>query len=159
MSHDGVRFLSAEQAAADQAREQRRLAGDAVRPAKVRVDKTGGTGVTINWRDGHQSHWSFRWLRDACPCATCHEAREAEGRAPGQAKPKPVSLLPLYEAPLRPQEIEPVGKYALKFNWTDGHDSGIYSWDYLRNVCDFEAYRQGADAVNQAAKLIRAAPA
>ena len=144
MSHDGVRFVSAEQAAADHAREQRRLAGDAIRPGKVRVDKTGGSGVSIEWRDGHQSHWSFRWLRDACPCATCHEARDGEGRAPGESKPKPVTLLPLYEAPLRPQDIEPVGKYALKFTWTDGHDSGIYSWDYLRNVCDFEVVRQMA---------------
>ena len=143
MSHDGVRFVSAEQAAADRAREQRRLAGDAIRPGKVRVDKTGGTGVSIEWRDGHQSHWSFRWLRDACPCATCHEARDGEGRAPGVAKPKPASLLPMFEAPPRPQEIETVGKYAIKFHWSDGHDSGIYSWDYLRNVCDFEVRRQG----------------
>ncbi len=144
MSHDGVRFVSAEQAAADRAREQRRLAGDAIRPGKVRVDKTGGTGVSIDWRDGHQSHWSFRWLRDACPCATCHEARDGDGRAPGESKAKPASLLPMFEAPPRPQEIEPVGKYAIKFHWNDGHDSGIYSWDYLRNVCDFEAQRQNA---------------
>lgn len=144
MSHDGVRFVSAEQAAADRAREGRRLAGEAVRPGKIRVDKSGGTGVTIEWRDGHESHWSFRWLREACPCATCHEARDGEGRAPGEAKPKPVTLLPLFEAPPRPQEIEAVGKYALKFHWSDGHEAGIYSWDYLRNVCDFEARRQGA---------------
>ena len=144
MSHDGVRFISGEEAAADLAREQRRLAGDAVKPAKVRVDKTGGTGVTIDWKDGHKSHWSFRWLREACPCAVCHEPREAEGRAPGVPKPKPVSLLPLYEAPVRPLDVEPVGKYALRFRWSDGHESGLYSWDYLRNVCDFEMRRQTA---------------
>ena len=144
MSHDGVRFVTAEQAAADHAREQRRLAGEAVQPGKVRVDKTGGTGMSIEWRDGHRSHWSFRWLREACPCATCHEAREGEGRAPGVAKPKPASLLPMYEAAPRPQEVEAVGKYAIKFHWNDGHEAGIYSWDYLRNVCDFEAHRQGA---------------
>lgn len=142
MSHDGVRFVSAEQAAADRAREQRRLSGDAVRPAKIRVDKTGGTGVTIDWRDGHQSHWGFRWLRDACPCATCHEAREQDGRLPGVAKVKPKLLLPLYEAPPVPVEVEPVGKYAIKFHWNDGHEAGLYSWDYLRNTCDHEQRRQ-----------------
>ncbi len=142
MSHDGVRFVSAEQAAADRAREQRRMAGDAIRPEKVRVDKSGGTGVDILWRDGHESHWSFRWLRDACPCATCHEAREAEGRAAGQAKPRPASLLPLYEAPIRPGTVEQIGKYAIQFHWNDGHEAGIYSWDYLRNVCDFEVRHQ-----------------
>ena len=147
MSHEGVRFVSAEEAAADREREQRRVAGDALRPAKVRVDKTGGTGVTIEWRDGHQSHWSFRWLRDACPCATCHDAREKEGRAPGIPKPQPATLLPMYEAPPRPVDVEPVGRYALKFHWSDGHETGIYSWDYLRNVCDFEVRRQNQGGV------------
>lgn len=152
MSHDGVRFVTPEEAAADRARDQRRLSGEALRPAKVRVDKTGGTGMYITWRDGHESHWSFRWLRDACPCATCHEARDADGREPGEAKPKPKSLLPLYEAPPAPREIEPVGKYAIKFIWNDGHEAGLYSWDYLRNVCDYEVRRQqGEPASSQAA--------
>ena len=145
MSHDGVKFISAEEAAADAERQRRRLSGDALKPIKVHVDKTGGTGVTIRWRDEHQSHWTFRWLRDACPCATCHEARENEGRAPGVAKPKPASLLPLYESPVRPLDVEPVGKYALRFRWNDGHESGLYSWDYLRNVCDVE-FRRGSEA-------------
>jgi DUF971 family protein len=100
--------------------------------------------MTIEWRDGHTSHWSFAWLRAACPCATCHEARDAEGRAPGIAKAKPSSLLPMYEAPPRPNDVEPVGKYALRFRWNDGHEAGLYSWDYLRNVCDVEAQRQHA---------------
>lgn len=144
MSHEGVRFISAEEAAADREREGRRLAGEAVRPAKVRVDMSGGTGVAIEWRDGHQSRWSFRWLRDACPCATCHEARGADGRAPGLAKARTASLLPMYEAPPLPVDVEPVGKYALRFRWNDGHEAGLYSWDYLRNVCDVEARKQGA---------------
>ena len=113
-----------------------------MRPVKVKVDKTGGTGLTIDWRDGHRSHWSFRWLRDACPCATCHEARDNEGRAPGVGKPKPKTLLPMYEAPPAPGEVEPIGKYAIKFHWNDGHEAGLYSWDYLRNVCDWELQQQ-----------------
>lgn len=137
MSHDGFRIVSAETAARA---EQPRVSGDAIRPAKVKIDKTGGTGMTIEWRDGHTSHWSFAWLRAACPCATCYESREAEGRAPGIAKPK--SLLPMYEAPPRPADVEPIGKYALRFKWNDGHEAGLYSWDYLRNVCDVEAQKQ-----------------
>ena len=134
MSHDGVRFISREEAAREAARPK--LTGDAIRPAKVRVDQTGGTGMFIEWRDGHQSAWSFAWLREACPCATCHEAREAEERLPGIPRPKPASLLPMYQAPPRPVRVEPVGKYALRFAWNDGHEAGLYSWDYLRNVCD-----------------------
>jgi len=80
MSHEGIKLVSAEEAARG---EQPKLSGDAIRPAKVRVDQTGGTGMRIEWRDGHVSEWTFAWLRAACPCATCHEERDKEGRAPG----------------------------------------------------------------------------
>ena len=139
MSHEGFKIVSAGEAARA---EHQHLSGDAIRPAKVRIDKTGGSGMTIEWRDGHTSHWGFAWLRAACPCATCHEARDAEGRAPGVAKAKAKTLLPMYEAPARPVDVEPVGKYALRFKWNDGHEAGLYSWDYLRNVCDIEAQKQ-----------------
>ncbi|MFC6645819.1 DUF971 domain-containing protein [Granulicella cerasi] len=133
MSHE-IKFVSAAEAAREAAIVK--LTGAAIQPAKVRVDKTGGTGMEIEWRDGHKSSWSFAWLRLACPCATCNEEREAEGREPGEAKPKPKAVLPMFEAPARPREVTPVGKYALRFTWNDGHEAGLYSWDYLRNVCD-----------------------
>jgi DUF971 family protein len=134
MSHEGIRIVSAGQAQHDASHEDR-LPTDAVTPFKVRVHKTEGTGVEIVWRDGHKSSWNFRWLRDACPCATCHDEREKSGRAQGILRPKAQSLLMMYEAPPRPVEVTPVGKYALKFKWNDGHEAGIYSWDYLRRVC------------------------
>ncbi len=130
MSHEGIRIVRG-----DQSREPERLPADAVIPLKVRVKKTEGTGVEVDWKDGHHSAWNFVWLRNACPCATCHEAREKDGRLPGELKPKPVTLLNLYEAPARPVEVTPVGNYALRFKWNDGHESGIYSWEYLRRVC------------------------
>jgi DUF971 family protein len=138
MSHEGIRFVNAEQAAHEAATEKK-LPAEAVTPAKVRVRKTEGTGIEIEWKDGHISDWNFAWLRNACPCATCHEEREQAGRKPGEAKPKPQTLLPMYEAPVRPTEVTPVGKYAMKFKWSDGHESGIYSWEYLRRVCQCEA--------------------
>ena len=134
MSHEGIRIVSAEQAARED-QEHASLPADAATPARVRVKKTEGTGVEIDWKDGHRSQWSFSWLRNACPCATCHEERGSAGRLPGESKPKPQSLLVLYEAPAVPLEVTPVGKYALKFKWSDGHESGIYSWEYLRRVC------------------------
>ena len=130
MSHEGIRIVRGEQA-----REPERLPADSLVPLKVRVKKTEGTGVEVDWKDGHHSQWSFVWLRNACPCATCHEAREQDDRLPGEAKPKQPTLLALYEAPARPVEVTPVGKYALRFKWNDGHESGIYSWEYLRRVC------------------------
>jgi DUF971 family protein len=133
MSHEGIRFVHNEAA---QAAELPRLTGDAIRPAKVKVDKTGGTGMRIEWRDGAESAWSFAWLRAACPCATCHEEREKDGRRPGVPKSRPASVLPMYEAPPRPTAVMPVGNYAIRFTWNDGHEAGLYSWDYLRNICD-----------------------
>ena len=137
MSHEGIRIVSAEQAEREAAPEVK-LPSAAVTPAKVKVMKTEGTGVEIAWKDGHVSKWTFAWLREACPCATCHEAREADGRKPGVAKAQPASLLPLFKAPVRPLEATPVGKYALRFKWNDGHESGIYSWEYLRRLPEGE---------------------
>lgn len=137
MSHEGIRFVGAEEAQREGTAETR-LPVDAATPAKVRVMKSEGTGVEIDWKDGHHSSWTFAWLRNACPCATCHDERERSGRPLGVAKPKPQTLLVMYEAPPRPVEVTPVGKYALKFKWNDGHESGIYSWEYLRRVCQCE---------------------
>jgi DUF971 family protein len=141
MSHEGIRILSEEQARREAAADIR-LSADAVTPKKVRVMKSEGTGVAIDWKDGHQSSWNFAWLRYACPCATCVEERERTGRALGVPKPKPGGPLVLYEAPPRPVEATPVGKYALRFKWNDGHESGIYSWDYLRRVCQCDQCRK-----------------
>lgn len=135
MSHEGIRITSAEEAAQDAQKSEEKLSPDAVAPARVRVKKSEGTGAEIDWRDGHKSSWTFFWLRHACPCATCHEEREASGRPPGIPKPKPQTLLVMYEAPVKPLEVTPVGKYALRFKWSDGHESGIYSWEYLRRHC------------------------
>jgi DUF971 family protein len=134
MSHEGIRIVRGDEARREDPLDKK-LPTDAVTPKKVRVMKTEGTGVEIDWKDGHHSKWNFAWLRNACPCATCHEDREHTGRKPGEAKPKEQKLLMLYEPPILPLEITPIGKYALKFKWSDGHESGIYSWDYLRRVC------------------------
>jgi DUF971 family protein len=104
-------------------------------PKSVKVNLTTGSGVDIEWADGHQSHYSFRFLRDACPCALCSEDREKSGREPGDPpKPAPGSL-PMFKEKAKPLSAEGVGKYAIKFNWNDGHDLGIYSWRFLRDVC------------------------
>jgi DUF971 family protein len=138
MSHEGIRFVREDEArkiAEETAYMHRELPREATEPQRVRVNKTEGTGMEIEWKDGHTSRWTFPWLRDACPCATCHEERGAAGRRPGQPKPKPATLLPMYRAPARPDSVAPVGRYAISFRWNDGHQSGIYSWDYLRRHC------------------------
>jgi DUF971 family protein len=134
MSHEGIRFSSKEQQERESA-ENRPLARIAVTPDKVRVLLTEGKGLEIDWRDGHKSSWNFAWLREACPCATCVDQRTQEGRKPGQPKAKPSAVLPMYTPPAKPKSAQAVGRYAIQFNWLDGHSGGIYSWEYLRRVC------------------------
>ena len=92
MSHEGIRFLTQEEQERQQREDARAgaLSKQALTPAKVRVLKTEGTGVEIDWEDGHASKWSFAWLRNACPCATCVEEREIQKRKPGEPKVKEI---------------------------------------------------------------------
>ena len=115
-------------------------------PKSVQVDKSGGTGVDIAWKDGHQSHYSFQFLRDACPCALCDEERSKTGRLPGEPPHTKPGELPMFKPSAKPVSAEPVGKYALKFKWNDGHELGIYSWQFLRDVCPCEECRAGRKA-------------
>lgn len=134
MSHEGIRFVSQEESARSE-QEQQPLPRIAMTPEKVRVLLSEGKGLEIDWQDGHRSAWSFAFLRDACPCATCVDERKSEGRKAGQPHTKPADLLPMYKAPARPASAHAVGRYALQFNWEDGHSGGIYSWEYLRRQC------------------------
>ena len=134
MSHEGIRFISKEEEQR-QSESNRPLLREAMTPAKVRVLLTEGKGLEIDWQDGHKSAWSFAWLRDACPCATCVDERKQQGRKAGQPKQKSADLLPMFKPPAKPSSAQGVGRYALQFNWLDGHSGGIYSWEYLRRHC------------------------
>ena len=110
-------------------------------PKSVKVNLSSGTGVDIAWNDGHASHYSFVYLRDACPCAMCNDEREKSGRKPGEAPASAANPLPMFKAAAKPLSAEGVGKYAIKFHWNDGHDLGIYSWQLLRVICPCEECR------------------
>jgi len=107
-------------------------------PKSVRVSLTTGEGVDIEWKDGHRSHYSFVFLRDACPCALCDEERGKAGRDPGVAAKAAPGTLPMYKPAVKALSAEGVGKYAIKFHWNDGHELGIYSWQFLRDWCPCE---------------------
>jgi DUF971 family protein len=110
-------------------------------PKSVKVHLTAGTGVEIEWKDGHLSEYTFPFLRDACPCAMCNEERDKTGRRPGDpVKPAPGEL-PMFKGTAKPVSAEPVGKYAIKFKWNDGHELGLYSWNWLREICPCEECR------------------
>jgi DUF971 family protein len=79
----------------------------------------------IDWTDGHQGVYPIRFLRQHCPCAACVDEWTGERRL----QPDDVPLLIML------QDVEPVGRYALKFAFSDGHESGIYSFSLLRRLC------------------------
>ncbi|HEV3510937.1 MAG TPA: DUF971 domain-containing protein [Candidatus Sulfotelmatobacter sp.] len=108
-------------------------------PKSVKVNLTSGRGVDIEWQDGHLSHYSFVYLRDACPCAMCEEERGKAGRRPGEPAKLAAGALPMFKPAAKPLSAEGVGKYAIKFSWNDNHDLGIYSWKFLREICPCEA--------------------
>ena len=71
-------------------------------PKSVKVHLSSGEGVDIEWKDGHASHYSFAFLRDACPCALCDDERGKSGREPGQPVAVKPGQLPMFKATAKP---------------------------------------------------------
>ena len=105
------------------------------KPTSVKIHVKNGTGVDITWTDGHASHYEFAYLRDECPCATCNDAREKKAALGDVASPLKSPALPMFKPKPRAQAATVVGNYAVQISFTDGHSTGIYSYDHLRNIC------------------------
>ena len=87
-----------------------------------------GASVTeIDWADGHRSRYPHLLLRGYCPCAGC------------QGHSGTISFVPKGDIALEIDEISVVGNYALSIKWFDGHDTGLYSYTYLRALCQCDA--------------------
>lgn len=100
----------------------------------VDVKKADKNKLAIAWDDGHESIHTMATLRKKCPCASCRTARESQ-------QTNPLRILTPEEVILENIEIkeaEVVGRYALQFRWSDGHHEGIYSFDFLRQICECE---------------------
>jgi DUF971 family protein len=104
------------------------------KPASVKIHVSTGAGVDITWSDGHASHYDFHYLRDECPCATCNDEREKK-RAFTSAGPASAAALPMFKPKPTAKSANAVGNYAIQFTFTDGHATGIYSYDHLRTIC------------------------
>lgn len=108
----------------------------------VKVQVSTGAGVDIVWADGHRSHYDFAYLREQCPCATCDEQRRKKEAAPFQASGTSASVLPMYKPRMGARAAKSLGHYALQIEFTDGHSTGIYSYDHLRTICTCEECAQ-----------------
>jgi DUF971 family protein len=104
------------------------------KPTSVKIHVSTGTGVDIAWSDGHASHYDFAYLRDHCPCATCSD-EHARTHAFASAGPASAAALPMFKPKPRAQKATAVGNYAIQITFTDGHATGIYSYEHLRGIC------------------------
>jgi DUF971 family protein len=86
--------------------------------------------LQIAWNDGQVREYAVRDLREQCPCATCRERRTAP--------PPPPTVLPVLSPaetqPLRITSMQPTGRYAYSIHFSDGHDTGIFTLELLREL-------------------------
>jgi len=102
----------------------------AIEPREIK--QQGDAGLRITWADNHVSRYSAAGLRRACPCAQC--VNEWTGQR--VLKPETISQ------ELTITDLSIVGRYALNFRWSDGHETGIYSFRYLRELCEQDGIRE-----------------
>lgn len=95
-----------------------------VRPTDLTFGDEGF--LLVHWGDDQDSRFAPKWLRARCPCAECVEEWSGR-RVVGDAQVKD---------DVRPLGMNQVGRYAIQINWSDGHSTGIYSWDYLLKLRD-----------------------
>ena len=88
--------------------------------------------LLIEWSDGEKRLVRVRELRENCPCATCREKHSQP------AKPLDLKSLPILTdaqlQPLRIVKMQPLGNYAYNVAFSDGHDTGIFTFELLREL-------------------------
>ncbi len=97
--------------------------------APLHIDLKKDRGLTVQWADGSTSFYSISYLRRMSPSADAKTLRE-------EMKNNPLTVLPVRGAqgPLTALSAELVGNYAIKIQFSDGHATGLYSWQYLRDI-------------------------
>ncbi len=98
----------------------------------IAIKKRGNRSLQITWEDGHISLYPFRYLRQHCRCAGCVE--EWTGKALLDKESIPLNLLGL--------SAELTGNYAISFSFSDHHNTGIYHFDHLREICPCELCKE-----------------
>ena len=97
---------------------------EAIEPREILQESD--TDLRITWADGRVCSFQAASLRRACPCAQCVDEWTGERTLKPNAIADEVSIA----------DITTVGRYALNFRWSDGHQTGIYSFKYLRDLCE-----------------------
>ena len=104
--------------------QQRR--GPAVEPREIAQE--GEAALRITWADGRACRYGAAALRRVCPCAQCVNEFTGERVLRPDSVPDALTIA----------DVQLVGRYALNFRWSDGHQTGIYSFRLLRELCEQE---------------------
>ena len=95
-------------------------------PSHLELERS--RGLTVHWPDGTRSFYPISFLRRMSPSADARALREQMAR-------NPLTVLPSGDGrALAAVDAELVGNYAIRIRFSDGHDTGLYSWDYLREI-------------------------
>ena len=100
--------------------------GEYLRPVRIHADRAA-SALEIEWADGHVTRYDFVTLRWLCPCAFCR----GEAGQPGWLDSKP-TLSPIQT---ELTDLQLVGQYAIAPTWGDGHHTGFYTFQRLRDEC------------------------
>ena len=104
--------------------EMMRRRGPAIEPREIVQE--GAAGLRITWGDGRECRYGAAALRRVCPCAACVNEMTGERMLDPQTIPDALTV----------SSLDLVGRYALTFRWSDGHQTGIYSFRLLRELCE-----------------------
>ena len=97
---------------------------EAIEPREIMQEDEARLRIT--WADGRICNYQAPALRRACPCAQCVNEWTGERTLKAESIDDEVSI----------KDLTTVGRYALNFRWSDGHETGIYSYKYLRELCE-----------------------
>lgn len=98
----------------------------------VRIRRIDPSQIEIEWLDGHKAAYSTRYLRLHCGCAHCVDERTGQRMVILDQIPPGIGYT----------EVQLVGNYAMQIVFSDGHNTGIFSWDLLREICPCEGCRK-----------------
>jgi DUF971 family protein len=96
----------------------------------IRLNLKKDEKLEIDWQDGRHSVYQIAYLRAMCPCAQCKAMREEQKKSKSLLRVLPGN----HSRPLTADSAEMVGNYAIRIDWSDQHGSGIYSFQYLREI-------------------------
>ncbi len=101
-------------------------------PQQIRAIRADGV-LEIVWEPGTVCRYPFRYLRQECPCAACVNEFTGERTLDPESVPESI----------QPVALEFSGNYAIKIQWSDGHSTGLYTWDRLLKLAESPAVSSG----------------